>query len=436
MVATLKVRVYNVGCGDCILLTIPDAGQMRHVLIDCGNFYGDSAGDLGTALKNVQAVLDDEGHEQRLDLVVATHEHWDHIKGFESALTLFKQLKIDRIWLSIAMKPGLKGAQGLHALRAYSLGLWSRLSAHGATFGLEDQFMLENCLSTKESAKVVREDLPKHNHIEPTYVYRGMDNDPNGVQTDRMTFTDHDHIKLHILAPEYNIDDAYLSHAHGLLSALAAAGVAPQTAAAAPAPDDSGDVWPANLSKSEFRQLRAGLVGSMFSAAKALRTGDNNTSVVLLLEWYGLRLLFPGDAEWEGGPAEGDLRGSWPVMWRDAAVHELLKQRLDFLKVGHHGSRNATPFDLDDQNNAINEILNKMLPNPPAASAAPRAAVTTEAGRIKADKNEVPYRRLMNELAARVTDRATYDPESGLQPWRTDREAKNVLFFEFAPSAA
>ena len=69
---------------------------------------------------------------------------------------------------------------------------------------------------------------------------------------------------------------------------------------------------------------------------------QNNLSVVLLIEWKKRRLLFVGDAEWEGEFKEGKHNGSWNVMWeKHRKTH--LKAPVDFLKIGHHGSINATP---------------------------------------------------------------------------------------------
>ena len=75
---------------------------------------------------------------------------------------------------------------------------------------------------------------------------------------------------------------------------------------------------------------------------------QNNLSVVLLIEWKKRRLLFVGDAEWEGEFKEGKHNGSWNVMWeKHRKTH--LKAPLDFLKIGHHGSINATPPPAGDQ---------------------------------------------------------------------------------------
>src|SRR5262245_61389111 len=65
----------------------------------------------------------------------------------------------------------------------------------------------------------------------------------------------------------------------------------------------------------------------------------NNTSLILLFEVGAKRLLFPGDAQIE----------NWSYALQDAPDAEAtrtLLARVDFYKVGHHGSRNATPRQL------------------------------------------------------------------------------------------
>lgn len=38
-------------------------------------------------------------------------------------------------------------------------------------------------------------------------------------------------------------------------------------------------------------------------------------SVVVLIEWRNRRLLFVGDAEWDGELHDGKHNGSWNIMW-------------------------------------------------------------------------------------------------------------------------
>jgi hypothetical protein len=62
----------------------------------------------------------------------------------------------------------------------------------------------------------------------------------------------------------------------------------------------------------------------------------NNTSLILLFEVFGKKLLFPGDAQIE----------NWSYAFEDAPDAEKTRELLadvDVYKVGHHGSLNATP---------------------------------------------------------------------------------------------
>jgi len=63
----------------------------------------------------------------------------------------------------------------------------------------------------------------------------------------------------------------------------------------------------------------------------------NNTSLILLFEVRGKKLLFPGDAQLE----------NWTYALGQKGVKKLLSD-IDLYKVGHHGSRNATPVVLWD----------------------------------------------------------------------------------------
>lgn len=77
------------------------------------------------------------------------------------------------------------------------------------------------------------------------------------------------------------------------------------------------------------------------SLLRIVRTVDdtlNNTSVILFFETGTRRLLFPGDAQIE----------NWSYALKDESTAELREglDQVDLYKVGHHGSRNATPKSL------------------------------------------------------------------------------------------
>jgi beta-lactamase superfamily II metal-dependent hydrolase len=399
----LLVRTYRVGFGDCILLRVPDQGVMRHILIDCGNLWGEKVAPLKDALANVLEVVGDN----RVDLLVATHEHWDHIKGFETGLASLKG-KVDRVWLTVAMKRDHPGAAGLTELRARAADLWQGLAAQGAAFGAEVTSWLANSLSTEDAARALRETLP----AKTAYVYRGCG--------EPLPFSENG-THLHILAPEKEIDKTYLGAAQGLLASFEGDLGSLNGAAGAPATGEETEIpWPTHISRSDFTRLVEGL-GSfrlLWAAAELTQEAINNSSVVLLLEWRGRRLLFPGDAQWDPEDNPAEQRGSWQVMQQhDTTVPPLLNKRIDFLKVGHHGSHNATPYDTVNAANPINELMNVLMPveNPTA-----QAVVSTNgAGRFK---ESVPDLTLMQELGKRVVNRSYYDGAPGPQPQRTDVE--------------
>ena len=58
---------------------------------------------------------DDGAGRKRLDLLVVTHPHEDHHKGFEE--DFFGGIKIERIWLSPAFDRENPKAKGFHALK-------------------------------------------------------------------------------------------------------------------------------------------------------------------------------------------------------------------------------------------------------------------------------------------------------------------------------
>ena len=78
--SSLAIRMYNVGFGDCFLLTFHYATQDRFMLID----YGSTAAPKNTRGKYMTAVAKDiqKQCQGKLDVLVVTHRHRDHISGF------------------------------------------------------------------------------------------------------------------------------------------------------------------------------------------------------------------------------------------------------------------------------------------------------------------------------------------------------------------
>jgi len=129
----------------------------------------------------------------------------------------------------------------------------------------------------------------------------------------------------------------------------------------------------------------------------------NNTSVVLLIEWKGKRLLFVGDAEWDKKFKEGKSNGAWNTMWK--MRKELLNKPIDFLKIGHHGSTNATPWlDGSESETEPSQILDAILPIPANGRPKAKAVVST----ARKNYQTIPASELLVDIGQRVANVRNY----------------------------
>src|SRR4051812_1768682 len=108
----VRVRMYRQGLGDCFLLTFPGAAGPFYVLIDCGVILGTAKPEevMGQVARDI---ADTTGNH--LHLVVATHEHWDHLSGFLQAQKVFDGIKIDEVWFAWTEDPADELAGRLRA---------------------------------------------------------------------------------------------------------------------------------------------------------------------------------------------------------------------------------------------------------------------------------------------------------------------------------
>ena len=111
---TVRVRMYRQGLGDCFLLTIP-TGKARpfYMMIDCGLVLGAP----GAAVARLEAAVEDISRTTggEVDVLVATHEHWDHVSGFVQAWDVFtkEKFKAKNVWLAWTEDPTDKQAAKL-----------------------------------------------------------------------------------------------------------------------------------------------------------------------------------------------------------------------------------------------------------------------------------------------------------------------------------
>ncbi len=156
--------------GDCFLVTHVEDGRKRHMLIDCGALQNvkDGGGVLdqavvdaiGTdrlgAVKNSDqrialiardvrdTVMRDGG---RIDRLVITHEHYDHVSGFAIASDVFADpaLEIGELWMAWTEDPADPRARELHERfdkGKSALALVARLPRPGMDDDLADALAL------------------------------------------------------------------------------------------------------------------------------------------------------------------------------------------------------------------------------------------------------------------------------------------------------
>src|SRR5215471_10570388 len=110
----VTVRMYRQGLGDCFLLAFPTGqpGQAFYMLIDCGVIFGtpSAASKMQDVATDIVAATGGDIH-----LLVATHEHWDHLSGFIQAGDVFQQMRIHNLWLAWTEDPSDELAQKLRA---------------------------------------------------------------------------------------------------------------------------------------------------------------------------------------------------------------------------------------------------------------------------------------------------------------------------------
>lgn len=116
--APVTVRHYCQGIGDCHLLAFrrPD-GTPFYMLIDCGVHSAVAGGSamVDRIVEDIAAVT------RRIDVLVATHEHWDHISGFITAAETFKTLEIGAVWMGWTEDPADAQARQLDTFKAQAL---------------------------------------------------------------------------------------------------------------------------------------------------------------------------------------------------------------------------------------------------------------------------------------------------------------------------
>jgi hypothetical protein len=111
---SVRVRMYRTGLGDCFLLMFPGKNDKPfHMLVDCGSFFQtpNEKQNLRDVAMDIQSTTGGT-----VDVLVGTHEHYDHMIGFKHAKDIFAGMTIKEVWLSWIEQPGNPRAAWLRAI--------------------------------------------------------------------------------------------------------------------------------------------------------------------------------------------------------------------------------------------------------------------------------------------------------------------------------
>jgi hypothetical protein len=416
----VTIRSYQVGFGDCFLLTFnydkPVNGRdKRHVLIDCGSTAPPrnvkKTFTLTPVAEDIKKVT-----AGKLDAVVATHRHKDHISGFATAAKgkgagdILRKLKPDLVLQPWTEDPKLpkdakrpksvrnlsgKYAMGMQGMHAFSASVLAEINTLKLSLSkaVTDQlgFLGDDNLSNLSAVNNLMT-MGKKNE----YLFYGAKTGLEALLPG---------VKVHVLGPptveqnegitkQRSTDASEFWHMRGLTaSTFGPSGTPPFSAQHRV----GGTAFPPEV-RWFIPRIQASRGAQLLELVRILDNQMNNTSLILLFEYNGKRLLFPGDAQIE----------NWNHALKDAPEAKANLKLLagtDLYKVGHHGSLNATPKTLWAlfKNKGAKKKLRTMLSTRPG-----KHGSTT-------NKSEVPRRTLLGELQDQSTLFNTDTLKSGIQ---------------------
>jgi hypothetical protein len=340
---TIRIRMYAVGFGDCFLLGFPDpkGGPERLMLIDCGVHNASQRGAkiFTEVIPNIVAEASAATGKPRIDVVVVSHHHLDHVSGFQREG--WDEVEVGEVWLPWTEDPDDPEAQKIRAAQSkqakFLLGLDPGLSKKWQTVRLISD---NNVGYTNGPAMTTLQDgfagVPPRSYLpEPVGKPRSRRFSPPVIPGLEVVVLgpSRDEAAIRDMNPPssesyFRLDPTRGGRNLGVggdLLPFAPFFVEPERYA-----EEHKALVPPH--KSDFANIaKAGRTDAL-ALAIALEQATNGTSLVLLLRFGDTTMLFPGDAQW----------GTWDRMLHDPETEDLLRI-VNFYKVGHHGSHNATP---------------------------------------------------------------------------------------------
>ena len=347
--------MFDVGFGDCFLLTFHYSTTKKHLLIDFGT--------TRQSKDYMKAVAREIANRcsGKLDAVVATHRHRDHLSGFqtdqsgESSGEIIAGLKPSLVSMTWTEDPELESDatgpidanEDEHRLFVRSLASMQRIAERAK-------------LAAKQAKKKKRysisselEDLAEINISNKSALVNLLNmHQPDG-EIEFLHYGKHSKlnqvfrgVKFHVLGPP-TVDQSkqvkrqrakdkdeywHLANYWRLIEKSLAS-----ESTSSPFSKKYRKSVPSSA-KWLVDKMKDPSAAELLRITRVMDRAINNSSIILLIELHGTKLLFPGDAQIESW--EYVLNG--PESQRN---RELLADCYVY-KVGHHGSLNGTPKSL------------------------------------------------------------------------------------------
>ena len=374
-----RVRMYRHGLGDCFLITIPrKSGAPFQMLIDCG-VLARKADFISGMVEHLRETVrhDHPDGKVRLDVVSATHEHKDHVSGFNQARSLFSNdFEFGSVWLAWTENLTVKEVEKIKAAKKKAAdtlraALTSPLGQAAPLAGVAELLAFSEADDASGSGtvgeameylKLRGKDCGDLQFLKPGAPPMELD----GV----------DGVRVYVLGPP--LDPLLLKASEvtekmktdGTIYHLAATGDAGMDALAAAIPsageacerffpfarqhriDRSSIHFPSiqpftsdtyDNPQQAWRRIDSDWMRGFGQLALDLDSDTNNTSLVLAFEFVktGEVLLFVGDAQVGNWKSWEKVSFQVPGRATPLPAHDLLNRTV-FYKVGHHCSHNAT----------------------------------------------------------------------------------------------
>lgn len=337
---TIRIRMYAVGFGDCFLLGFPGPGGSpeRLMLVDCGVHNASQRGaDIpGEVIPDILKQARDATGMARIDVVVATHHHLDHVSGFR--FQGWDDVEVGEVWLPWTEDPADPDALRIRERQSRQAKFLLGLDAAQDKKWKAIRAISENNSGYTNAAAMTT----LHDGFAGAPRRWFLPQRPGKPRSRRFAPKAIPGLEVVILGPSRDeaairnmnppSDESYIRL--GPDRTLVASGEAlPFKTFFIEKPDyekDHKDLVPPHSSELD-NVAKAGRTDAL-ALAVALEQATNGTSLVLLLRFGETTMLFPGDAQW----------GTWDRMLHDPETEELLRT-VNLYKVGHHGSHNATP---------------------------------------------------------------------------------------------